>query len=170
MDSGAPPPAEISIEYLRDHPHLINELAKLSWNEWQPIYQERSQNFEDALNNYRGRMNTDRLPVTVVALSKNQLVGTVSLKFHDLDIRPQLDPWLGALLVLPDWRGQGIASLLMQRAVDIARTLNIAQLYLWTSSAEGLYRKLGWRVVERTEYCGKTIVVMTVTTDEALRR
>jgi predicted N-acetyltransferase YhbS len=170
MNSPARPPAEISIEYLADHSHFIDELAKLSWTEWQPIYRQRNQTFEHALKNYGERTNTTCLPLTLVALADHHLVGTVSLKFQDLDIRPQLDPWLGALLVLPDWRERGIASRLMQRAVEVARTLNVARLYLWTSSAEGLYRKLGWQVVERAEYCGKTIVVMSIATDDGSQR
>lgn len=158
------PPLDITIDYLADHPELVDRLARLSWNEWQPIYEERGQIFEDALKNYGERTNKDRLPLSLVALHGKDLVGTVSLKFHDLDTRPHLDPWLGALLVLPDWRNRGIASLLVQRAVDTARRLNLPELFLWTHSAEGLYLKLGWSIVERTDYCGKEIVVMKAET------
>ena len=52
--------------------------------------------------------------------------------------------------------------MLMRRAADVAYQLNLPDLFLWTSSAEGLYLKLGWQVVERTEYCGKQIVVMRI--------
>ena len=150
----------IAVDYLANHPELVEQLARLSWTEWQPIYQERQQTFEDAIKNYRERTNTDCLPLTLVALHEDELVGTVSLKYHDLDIRPGLDPWLGALLVLPNWRGRGIATMLMRRAADVAFQLNLPELFLWTSSAERLYLKLGWQVVERTAYCGKQIVVM----------
>jgi GNAT superfamily N-acetyltransferase len=116
------------------------------------------------VNNYRERINIDRLPLTLVALHGAELVGTVSLKYHDLDIRPGPDPWLGALMVLPEWRGRGIASTLMRRVVDVARELKVPQLFLWTSSAEGLYLKLGWQIVERADYCDKRIVVMQIAT------
>jgi GNAT superfamily N-acetyltransferase len=113
-------------------------------------------------------MNTDRLPLTLVAVRAGlavtcrELVGMVSLKFHDMDTRPDLDPWLGGLLVLPDWRNCGVGTMLMHRATEEARRLNMSQLYLWTHSAEGLYRKLGWQVVERTNYFGKEAVVMQI--------
>jgi GNAT superfamily N-acetyltransferase len=152
----------ITVDYLGDHPQLADELARLSWAEWQPIYQERGQTFEHALKNYRDRTNTDCLPLALVALHDGELVGTVSLKFNDLDTRPDIDPWLGALLVLPSWRGRGVGSLLMQRAVEEAARLKIPTLFLWTSSAEGLYLKLGWRPVERTVYCSKSIVIMEI--------
>ena len=155
-------PSDIEIDFLANHPHLVPELARLSWTEWQPIYLERGQTFDDSIANYRERTNTDCLPLTLVALHGSELVGTVSLKLHDLDTRPDLDPWLGGVLVLPDWRGRGIATGLMQRAVDVARKLNLERLYLWTHSAEGLYLKFGWQVLERTRYCGKEIAVMEI--------
>jgi GNAT superfamily N-acetyltransferase len=71
-----------------------------------------------------------------------------------------LTPWFGAFFVAPEWRGRGVATRLMERAVKEAARLKIARLYLWTHAAEGLYAKLGWEVVERTEYCGMKIVVM----------
>src|SRR4051794_10644746 len=153
-------PPEITVHYLADHPHLADQLARLSWAEWQPIYQQRGQTFADALNNYRQRINTDRIPLTLVALHGKELVGTVSLKFQDLDIRPDFDPWLGVLLVVPSWRNRGVASLLVKRVMEVAWKLKLSRLFLWTVSAEGLYLKLGWTVVERTDYCGKNIVVM----------
>jgi len=118
---------------------------------------------EDTVKIYRGRMNTDRLPLTLVALrGGGKLVGMISLKFHDMDTRPDLDPWLGGLLVLPQWRNRGMGTTLMRRATEEARRLNVSQLYLWTHTAEGLYHKLGWQVVERTNYFGKEAVVMQI--------
>ena len=158
----------IVIDYLANCPELAGELARLSWKEWQDVYQQREQTFEDSLKNYRERMNTDRLPLTLVAVRAGlavncrELVGMVSLKFHDMDTRPDLDPWLGGLLVLPEWRNRGVGTMLMHRATGEARRLDVPRLYLWTHSAEGLYHKLGWQVVERTNYFGKEAVVMKI--------
>ena len=58
----------IAIDYLANCPELMDELARLSWKEWQEIYQQRKQTLEDSLKNYRERMNTDRLPLTLVAV------------------------------------------------------------------------------------------------------
>ncbi|HJT44790.1 MAG TPA: GNAT family N-acetyltransferase [Chthoniobacterales bacterium] len=156
--------SDITIEYLADRPELVAELARLSWREWQDVYEQRGQTLEHSLRNYQDRMNTDRLPLTLVAVHTDcgvqTLVGMVSLKFHDMDTRPDLDPWLGGLLVLPDWRNRGIGTMLMHNATEEARKLNVSHLYLWTASAESLYRKLGWQLIERTAYFGKQAVVM----------
>ena len=50
----------------------------------------------------------------------------------------------------------------MHRATGEARLLDVPRLYLWTHSAEGLYHKLGWEVVERSDYFGKEAVVMQI--------
>ena len=183
--------ADTTIDYLANRPEFLEQLARLSWKEWQDIYEQRDQALEHCLKNYQERMNTDRLPLTLVALQAdnlafpserpaslvtlpsvgdsrrkvrrpvpNALLGMVSLKFHDMDTRPDLDPWLGGLLVLPERRNQGIGTMLMRRATEEARRLDISRLYLWTHTAERLYHKLGWQLVERTNYFGKEAVVM----------
>jgi predicted N-acetyltransferase YhbS len=151
----------ISIHYLGHHPSFAERLARWSWDEWGPIYEQRSQTWEHALRNYQERLNIDAIPLALVAFNESgELVGTVSLKYYDLDIRPQINIWLGGLFVIPEWRRRGVGSLLMTRAVEEARRLELPSLYLWTSSAESLYQKLGWKVVERMDYCGKPIVMM----------
>ena len=169
------PSIAIAIDYLASCPEFLDALAQLSWKEWQEIYRQREQTLEDCLKNYRERMNTDRLPLTLVAVraglavNRRELVGTVSLKYHDMDTRPDLDPWLGALLVLPEWRNRGVGTMLMHRATEEARRLKVPRLYLWTHSAERLYRKLGWQVVERSDYFGKEAVVMQIDLGRQLR-
>ena len=151
---------DITIDYLTNRPTFIPELALWSWREWQDVYEQRGQTLQHSLKNYQDRMNSDRLPLTLVALHDSSLVGMVSVKFHDMDTRPDLDPWLGGLFVLPQWRNRGIGTMLMHRATQEARRLNVSELYLWTASAESLYRKLGWQVIERTQYFDQPAVVM----------
>jgi GNAT superfamily N-acetyltransferase len=153
-------PPNITIDYLANHPELAEELARFSWNEWPSIYEHRGQTFADALSKYQERTNVDSIPLALVAFAEGKLVGTVSLKDDDLDIRPEIKHWLGGLFVVPEWRGRGVGSVLMRQAVEEARRLKVPRLFLWTSSAEGLYLKLGWQPVERTDYCGTRIVIM----------
>ena len=124
------------------------------------FFDERGLGLDDALSSYRERAQVDALPLALVAFAEGKLVGTVSLKVQDLDTRPEITPWLASLFVVPEWRGRGVASLLIRRVVAEARRLKLPTLFLWTSAAEALYLKLGWRTVERTEYCGKRIVIM----------
>lgn len=155
---------KIEIDYLANHRQFAEKLAHFSWQHWRWIYERRSQSFEDALTNYLERANTDCLPLALIALVHGELVGTASLKNQDLEIRPQLTPCLGGVYVIPEWRRCGVATRLIGRVVEEARKLNLTTLYLWTesSAAEGLYRKLGWRVIERLEYAETPIVTMAL--------
>jgi GNAT superfamily N-acetyltransferase len=151
----------ISIHYLGHHPGFAERLARWSWEEWQPIYEQRGQTWEHAVRNYQERLNINTMPLALVAFNESgELIGTVSLKYYDLDIRPEITVWVGGLFVVAEWRRRGVGSLLMTRAVEEAQRLKLPSLHLWTSSAENLYQKLGWIVIERMDYCGKQIVMM----------
>jgi len=43
----------IVIDYLASCPELAGELARLSWEEWQDVYEQREQTLEDSLKNYQ---------------------------------------------------------------------------------------------------------------------
>jgi GNAT superfamily N-acetyltransferase len=154
------PPVKITIDYLANHPELAPELTRLFYEEWRTIYDQRGQSFDDVLHTCVERANIGSLPLALVAFQDEELVGTVSLKVQDLEIQPELTPWLGGLFVIPKWRRMGVASTLIQRVIEEAQRLKLRQLYLWTASAESLYLKLGWSEVERTDYCGQRIVIM----------
>jgi GNAT superfamily N-acetyltransferase len=154
------PAPNITIDYLANHRELAPELGKLFYDEWRSIYDHRGQSFKDVVSTCLGRANIGSLPLALIAFHDEELVGTVSLKVQDLEIQPELTPWLGGLFVIPRWRGMGVASSLIQRAIEEAQRLKLKQLYLWTPSAESLYRKFGWSEVERTDYCGQQIVIM----------
>jgi GNAT superfamily N-acetyltransferase len=150
----------ITVDYLANRREVAHQLATFSYGEWRAIYDQRGQTFGDVLSTYNERANIDSLPLALVGFCGDQLVGTVSLKVSDLDVRPELTPWLGGLFVIPTWRRSGVGSMLMERALEEAKRLKLKRLYLWTSSAESLYLKLGWSEIERCEYCGQQIVVM----------
>lgn len=93
-------------------------------------------------------------------IGEGELVGTASLVDEDLDPRPWLSPWLASVYVLPEWRGRGIASMLVHRVEQEARQAGIKRLYLFTPDQQALYRRLGWRELERLEFFGEQVSVM----------
>ena len=59
--------------------------------------------------------------------------------------------------------GRDLASLLVRRVEQAARSSGFRELWLYTSKAEGLYAKLGWTTTERVERPGKpTVPVMRI--------
>ena len=57
-------------------------------------------------------------------------------------------------------RGQGVGSALSERAVEEARSLGVRKLFLFTFDMQELYARLGWELLERTEYLGAQVCVM----------
>ena len=150
----------LTIDYLAHQRHAIPQLARWSYAEWRRVYDELGMSFDDVLAAHSHRANTDTLPLAVVAIKDGAVIGTGTLKSHDLPPRPDLTPWLGGIYVSAEHRREGVASAIIGRLIDEARRLRLPHLYLWTNSAAPLYAKLGWKETERVEYSGKWIQVM----------
>ncbi len=103
------------------------------------------------------------LPRVLIAEWQGTVVGTASLLETDIEARPDLAPWLGCVYVHPEHRRQGIGGLLVERAEQLAESLGIRSLRLFTSTSHKLYERGGWAVVERTEYEGEAVVIMEKT-------
>lgn len=148
------------IESLAAHLDLAPVVAKWLWDEWVHLDDPNS-TLEEWTQRVAARDRVDVIPATYVALrSAGELVGTVSLTAHDLAIRPELTPWLAALYVPEHARGQGIGRALVEHVEARARTMHIVRLYLYTDTAQGLYEKCGWQLLERVEFRDKLGVVM----------
>jgi GNAT superfamily N-acetyltransferase len=66
---------------------------------------------------------------------------------NDEPARPDLTPWLAALWVDEDVRGQGIAGALLEEAARRCAGLGVPQLYLNARPAlQDFYTTRGWRI------------------------
>ena len=84
-----------------------------------------------------------------------------ALLLGDMDDRPDLNPWLGCLYVVPEARGRGIARRLVRSLIDRAHNLSVLRLYLFCHpSLRAFYESEGWGVIEERTYEGKACVVM----------
>jgi GNAT superfamily N-acetyltransferase len=155
----------MTIDYLANHQDSIPQLAAWGYAEWRSIYDELHMTLEDVLTSFQDRARTDGLPLGLVAIIDGAIVGTGSLKKHELALPPELSPSLGGMFVAPRYRNRGIGSALIRRLLDEARRLNLTRLYLWTPSAESLYARHGWVTIERSKFCGDEIAVMKLVLD-----
>lgn len=78
-----------------------------------------------------------------VARDGIRLVGVIGLEVHGRD------GLLRSLAVAADRRGEGIARRLYATLLRNARELGITRLFLLTTSAQGFFEMLGFRVVKR---------------------
>lgn len=125
-----------SIDSIR---HRKEEYFPLFYDEWTIGEQDRA--FHEELLTYTNGLLG--LPRFYVAEVDGKLVGCYALLLNDINSRQDLFPWFAYLYVKPEYRGKGVASILLQHAIKIAKQLNFNTLYLETN-IEGFYEKYGF--------------------------
>ena len=101
------------------------------------------------------------IPVPVLAVEAEKILGVVQLKLHEMDIYPERESWIGSLFVETKYRGKGIGSVLANKIVTIAADFGIKELYLQTEAVDGgLYQQLGWHSIETVRSRGVDVTVM----------
>ena len=155
------PPAELTIELLADHPEAIPTVCAWLIAEWGDSQARGA--VEDLCAALQGQLNRDSIPVQLVALIGQRVVGVAMLKEHELkSLFPEKTNWLGSVYVDPEFRQQGIASALVEQAVCLAQSLGIGKLHLQTLATDGgLYAKLGWVPEQRVQHLGLERLLMT---------
>ena len=152
---------EIQIKNLREYVELIPLLAKWHFQQWNDMTGASSENsYRELLSKHT---TSQSLPTTLIALNSNILLGSVNIVKSDLDIRPELMPWIAQLYVAPEQRGKGIGSALVAAAIAQTENLGFNTLYLYTSGTlPAYYEPLGWTTRETLHYKGKDRVVMEI--------
>ncbi len=115
----------------------------------------------------RSYLNPEGMPLMVVALDGDDIVGAAQLKFREMDIYPEREHWLGGVFVRPTHRGKHLASQLVTKIADIAKAWQFPALFLQTERLDGgLYARLGWKACEQVTYKGNRVLVMVRTLTE----
>ena len=144
---------------LADCPEAIPQIASWYFDQWGHLRKEA--NLRDIEKKLQCSLNHDELPVVILALEDEEIVGVAELKFREMDIFPDKEHWLGGVYVPVKNRGRGIASQLIQQALRIARTHGVSTLFLQTEKLDGgLYASLGWIPTEQVNYRGLDVLVM----------
>ncbi|WP_460154436.1 GNAT family N-acetyltransferase [Pseudomonas sp. S3_G06] len=107
------------IDYLCNHPGFIEELATLNFKEWGDFAPGDS--IEARIELMRSACGKGEIPSVVVALEGAELLGGALLIDSDLDLRPELTPWLAGVYVKAEHRGKGVASQLVNRVLKKQR-------------------------------------------------
>lgn len=150
---------EVRIAPLTEFSNWIPDIAQWLHAQWRDLY-PGGYTAADVAAALRSRLQTHQIPLALVAVAGEAVVGIVSLKGSDMETRPELTPWLAGLYVVPAHRGLGIGARLVQTVLAKARELQVETLYLYTPGAEQFYAALGWRLLERTHYQEIPVTVM----------
>jgi GNAT superfamily N-acetyltransferase len=150
-------------ELLADRIEAVPIVARWYFDEWG--HRVPDSTFEKTCASIEAALDRDRLPLPLLALEGERVVGVAELKPHEmLSIYPEKTPWLGGVFVSPEARGKGIASQLALRIAAIASSRGVERLYLQTTALDGgLYGRLGWQPIEQVFYRGLDELVMEKT-------
>jgi N-acetylglutamate synthase-like GNAT family acetyltransferase len=79
-------------------------------------------------------------------------------------IRPGVTPWLGSLVVNPQYRGHNVGEALINSIKDQAKNLGHQILYLlaFDPTIPSWYARLGWTHIGDDELFGHRVTVMSI--------
>jgi GNAT superfamily N-acetyltransferase len=126
--------------------HFADTVADRGWHAWWT-------NSGVALATYRlglePMLQGQTIPMAFVAHRGETYLGSVLLIRNDLEQRPNLSPWIAALWVDEEHRGQGIGADLIAAARKGSAVLGIDKLYLCAESLiSPYYLARGWQQIE----------------------
>lgn len=111
------------------------------------------------------KLSADNYEFQILMTLDGEPIATGGLYNHVgiLDREPRLTiykNWLALVYTKPDHRGKGLGALICNYIQDYSKELGLKDVYLFTHTAESLYKRLGWQQLERLALGGKDIVVM----------
>ncbi|MEZ9454961.1 GNAT family N-acetyltransferase [Vibrio splendidus] len=119
-------------------------------DESSPYWSELERLFQSEWSDFKFK-DTDKdcvqLPPVIVVLRDNVVIGGLAYSHFQEPHQVRDVVWINAVYVDAQWRGQGIASELINRGVKQVSSTVQTQLYVYTNVME-LYQGLGWSVVD----------------------
>ena len=133
----------MEIAFLAQRPRAIPSLASWFIAEWPEYYGKRST--ADVEEDFRECLNTERLPIGLVAYEDDAPCGVIVLRESAMTDLPQYSPGLGAFYVAASHRNRGIGAQLVRAATDVAKELGHRAVYATTRNAGKIFKRSGWR-------------------------
>jgi len=160
--------------YLKDKPEFAQIASELLFEYWSEAmydlgFETAEESAEFMKNEYVGR--GDSIYSLILLLDEpegtrgpEKLMGFAQLSDCDMSIRSQFSPWIATIMVLPEYRKNGVGKMLVEVAESLVGSLGCPELYLWTfPHLVKWYQDQGWSLVERVDYCGFDAHVMKKT-------
>jgi predicted N-acetyltransferase YhbS len=141
------------ITHLFHHAQHTRAVAQMIYDEfWTDVVDGMS--VDDLDEHLQNTHDLSRIPLSLIALVDGQLVGTVNLIENDDSKRTHLRPWLAAMVVAKEFRGQGIGTQLVRALLVQAQRLGFPTLYFGTDGP-GFYERIGAVTHEqvRDDFC-----------------
>jgi GNAT superfamily N-acetyltransferase len=149
----------VQIDLLANRPADIDVLVGPMFEFWRRVPSDDT--IATRRERLRAHLNTTRLPMAWVAYEGQTVLGTAALRTADLPGFEHLTPWLSGVFVFPEHQRRGIGKALCRHVEAFAETMGHKALYLFTLDQQALYKRLGWRYLEKGTWMGIEADVMT---------
>ena len=137
---------KFEVSNLQNLSELKSIVADRIWNAW---WRSHGHLFQVVMDFFDDLPETRGIPFGLVAHDGGKYVGSVLGLASDLDERPELSPWVAALWIEPEFRGQGVAAALAKAALDEIFAIGHEVAFLCATAEKRLmYQKQGWRLIE----------------------
>lgn len=155
------------IFYIKDKPEFIDICSINLYNEFKIFYNILGITSHKELSvELRSKfLNTNSLPFTIIALTQdNCFAGCASLEVNDMNIQPQLSPWITDLFVVSSYRRKGVGKSLIQFLITKSKQLKIEKLYLWTDIKHNFFKTIGFEdfIKNDIRYLNFKVKVMSI--------
>jgi hypothetical protein len=151
----------IRFELLKDCPETIPTLAQWVYDEWHSY--DRALTKEKLVQSFKGRLNSDKIPITIVALKNKKPIGVFSLKHNnapELDDLPADFLWLGSLQTVP--AAKELDEKLLNLALAVSKQLGFKKLHVYLSNPTYVpwYVKRGAKITEKRPFRNHEITIL----------
>ena len=96
------PKSMVKFDFLANNEKAIPILADWYFQEWG--YLSKGINFEDVTAKLQAYLNSDKLPLILLAVEHGEILGAGQLKYREMDIYPEKEHWLRGVYVAVNHR------------------------------------------------------------------
>ncbi len=142
----------------RDDKFFVETISSWYFNEWQ-IPKAKTQ--KDLLENqdsnviFQMMITCEGIPVGTGGLYQSLPIQHKIVKLRNFT------PWVALMYTIPSVRGNGFGLKLLNRIEEKAKSLDYTHIYLFTHTAESLYKRNKWTVTDKIEIKGRSVVIMS---------
>ena len=153
--NGSSPTSNLIIS-VRDQPDYLERAVNYFSSKWKIEPELYRKSISDGIS------TAAPLPRWYLLLYNDEIIGSYGLIENDFMVRKDFTPWLCALYVEDDQRGQELGASLLKHGRSEAGRLGFSNVYLCTDHI-GFYEKYGWEFLglEESEWGGMTRVYVS---------